>query len=173
MKISQLRQLIREEIKSLQNPPDIEDKIQQYIKNGSKGNLDLSETQVRSFDSLKRVGGTLDLMLSKRIKSLENIEFIGDDLEGDYSGLQTLGNLKYVGGYTSISHTSIESLGNLEYIGKGLYSVSSKLQSFGNLKKVEGNIVVFGSPIAKKFKEEEIRQQIDVSGEIILKGRGE
>jgi hypothetical protein len=48
MKISQLRQLIREEIQALQNPPEIEDKIQQYIKNGSKGDLDLDDLSIKS-----------------------------------------------------------------------------------------------------------------------------
>ncbi|MCK9273454.1 hypothetical protein M0P65_08005, partial [Candidatus Gracilibacteria bacterium] len=37
-------------------------KIQQYIKNGSKGDLNLSNTPITSLpDSLKQVGGSLDL----------------------------------------------------------------------------------------------------------------
>ena len=173
MKLTQLYQLIREEIKASQNPPEISNKIQQYIKNGSKGDLNLSESKIKSFENLKRIEGNLNLMLSRQIKSLGNLEYIGGELDFSYSGLQTLGNLEYVGGDAYLSNTSIKDLGNLKYIGGSLFLVTSKIQSFGNLKKVKGNIILFASPDAKKFTEEEIRQQIDVGGNLILKGRGE
>ena len=55
-------------------------KIQDYIKNGSKGALDLYETPIDSLPSnLKTVGGWLDLSYSK-ISSLPSGFTVGDDL---------------------------------------------------------------------------------------------
>jgi len=42
------------------------------------------------------------------------------------------------------------------------------IESLGNLTSVGGNLYLYGSPISKKYTEEEIRQMIDVRGEIYM-----
>jgi len=73
-------------------------KIQNCIKNGSKGNLYLSKSPIIKFpDNLVKVGGNLDLWKSQ-IKSLNNIQIIEGDLDLNRSQIESLGNLQKVGG---------------------------------------------------------------------------
>ena len=73
------------------------------------------------------------------------------DLFGNWETLQQYlkrkGNPPYsIGGYLDLNGTPIKSFGNLTSVGGDLY----------------------GSPISKKYTEEEIRQMIDVRGEIYM-----
>lgn len=100
-------------------------KINNYIKNGSKGDLDLTPYYINSLGGLKNVGGDLDIISSD---------------------IQSLGNLESVEGYLNLYGTKIDSFGKLKYVGDGLYIKST--------------------PLSKKYTENEIRQMIDVGGEI-------
>ena len=62
--------------------------------------------------------------------------------------IKSLGNLKSVGGYLDLSNTPIESLGNLESVG--------------------GDLDLRRSPLSKKYTEEQIREMVNVDGEIYL-----
>src|ERR1035441_4140978 len=74
----------------------IQRQIQQYIKNGSIGNLNLSMAPIEKLpDNLITVEGYLDL---------------------EYSQIESLGNLKYVGHYLDLRDSPIESLGKLEHV---------------------------------------------------------
>jgi len=105
----------------------IEKKIQQYIKDGSKGDLNLRNAPIKSLGNLTSVGDTLNL-----------------------------------------SDTPIESLGNLTSVGGNLYLKGTPIKSLGNLTSVGGDLYLWGTPLSNKYTEEEIRQMVDVGGEIYL-----
>jgi Leucine-rich repeat (LRR) protein len=65
-------------------------RIQQYIKGGSNGDLDLSQTQLTKLpDNLKKVGGRLNLDNSK-IKSLPDGLYVAGKLDLSYSDISEL-----------------------------------------------------------------------------------
>ena len=84
----------------------IQKQIQQYIKNGSKGYLDLRDTPITSLPDNLKVGGSLNLYNTK-ITSLPD-------------------NLK-VGGYLDLSNTKITSLPDNLKVGGGLYLSNTPL----------------------------------------------
>ena len=65
-----------------------------------------------------------------------------------YSRIKTLGNLTSVGGTLELEHSSIESFGNLTSIGDDLY--------------------LENTPISKKYSAQEIRNMVEVGGNIYL-----
>ena len=106
----------------------IQKKIQQYIKDGSKGDLDLSNTPITSLPSGLNVGGGLDLN--------------GTSLTSLPSGLQ-------VGGDLILNNTKITSLPSDLKVGGGLYLGSTPLSKKYNREEikqivpgVEGNIYI-------------------------------
>ena len=103
-------------------------KIQQYIKDGSKGDLDLRNTLITSLPSGLNVGGGLDLN--------------GTSLTSLPSGLN-------VGGYLDLNNTKITSLPSDLKVGGGLYLGSTPLSKKYNREEikqivpgVEGNIYI-------------------------------
>ena len=125
----------------------LKEKIQQYIKNGSKGSLNLQNTPITSLpDNLKYVGGNLNLE-STPIKSLP------DNLE--------------VGGNLDLTRTSITSLPDNLKVGKDLYLEGSKIISLPDNLKVGGDLIVYRSPLAGKYTDEEIRNLADIGGKVI------
>jgi len=125
----------------------IQKKLQQYIKDGEKGDLSLYKAPIESLGNLTSVGGDLDLRDSE-IKSLENLTSVGGDLDLNNTSIESLGNLTSVGGYLDLSYTEIES--------------------FGNLKSVGGFLYLRNTPISKMYSKEEIRNMVDVKGKIYL-----
>jgi hypothetical protein len=68
----------------------------------------------------------------------------------------------YLGG------TPIESLGNLTSVGGNLDLYWTQIESLGDLTSVGGYLDLMETQISKKYTEEEIRQMIDVKGEIYM-----
>jgi hypothetical protein len=64
----------------------IQKKIQQYIKDGNKGNLHLSDTPITSLPNGLKVGGSLDLTGTK-IETLPNDLKVGGYLDLMYTPL--------------------------------------------------------------------------------------
>jgi len=93
---------------------------------------------------------------------------VSDDLYLMGTPIQSLGNLQSVGGYLSLVWTPIQSLGNLQSVGGDLYLGETRIESLGNLQSVGGDLYLWGTPISKKYSEEEIRQMIQVGGDIYL-----
>ena len=90
--------------------------IQEYIKNGSEGGLDLEGTSLKILPpNLIKVGGYLDLGDSQ-ITSLNNLEYVGDNLYLENSQIKSLGNLKYVGYNLYLFNTPIPSTHTEEQI---------------------------------------------------------
>src|ERR1017187_5147409 len=82
-------------------------KIQQYVKNGSVGDLDLYRSTIESLpDNLIRVVGNLDLNDS-HIKSLNNLKDVTGNLLLGSTPIESLGNLKYVGDSLNLMNTPL------------------------------------------------------------------
>ena len=107
----------------------LQNKIQEYIKNGSKGNLYLDNTSIDSLPYNLKVGGNLILNNCKKITKLP-------------PDLTVRGNL-------DLERTKITSLPP-------------------NLT-VENDLYVYGTPLSKKYSEDEIRAMApNVKGEIYM-----
>jgi hypothetical protein len=103
-------------------------KIQQYIKNGSKGDLDLSNTPITSLpDNLKQVGGYLDL-------SFTSITSLPD-------------NLKHVGGYLDLYNTKITKLPDNLTVGGSLYLYNTPITKLPDNLTVGGWLDLNNTPI--------------------------
>jgi hypothetical protein len=93
------------------------------------------------------IDGNLNLY-ETNIKSLGNLRSVGGNLNLRISKIKSLGNLKSVGGYLDLSDTEIESFGTLISIGSHLY--------------------LSRTPISRKYSEKEIRQMVNVGGDIYM-----
>ena len=168
-------------------------KIQDYIKKGSKGSLNLEGAPIIKLpDNLIKVGGDLDLGNSQ-IESLGNLQRVEGYLDLGETPIQSLGNLKFVGENLYLFNSKIKSLGNLQKVGENLYLWGSKIQSLGNLQtvggeldlennsikslgnlqKVGGYLYLRNTPFSQKYSKEEFTQilkdkGIEVKGKIII-----
>ena len=113
------------------------------------GNINLSNTEITTLGGLVEVGGDLDLMYCKN--------------------LQSLGKLRSVGVWLNLYNCrNLQSLGELESVGGDLSLFYCKnLQSLGELRSVGYDLYLKYTAIAKKMTDEEIRNQVDVKGNII------
>ena len=82
--------------------------------------------------------------------------------------IESLGNLQSVGGYLYLTGSNIESLGNLQSVGGNLDLNSTKIESLGNLQSVGGNLYLNRTPLSKTTTKEEIRNQVEVGGNIYM-----
>jgi hypothetical protein len=117
--------------------------IEDYIKNGSVGELDLSELPIKTLGNLQTVGGELNLFKCTSLISLGNLKKV----EGYLSlfgciSLTSLENLQSVGGSLNLAKcTSLTSLGKLESVGRDLNLENcTSLTSLGNLQTVGGTL---------------------------------
>jgi hypothetical protein len=176
---SQYRRLIEQEEPEVLHIPSLRyfnndwNSLQEYLE--SEGNppytidvdLDLRRTDIKSLGNLISVGGLLNLYGTK-IKSLENLQTVGGYLDLYDSKIKSLGNLQSVGGYLSLEGTKIKSLGNLQSVGGDLDLSSSKIESLGNLRSVGGNLYLRRTPLFRKYSEKEIREMVNVGGNIYM-----
>ena len=123
------------------------DKIRQYIKNGSKGDLNLQGTPITSLGNLTSVRRFLDLYETP---------------------ITSLGNLTSVGGFLNLCGTPITSLGNLTSVGGNLNLDETPITSLGNLTSVVGYLNLRDTPISQNHTEDEIRQKVKVGGNIYM-----
>ena len=113
-----------------------------------------------------KINSDLDLA-GTPIKSLGNLQSVGGDLYLRGTPIQSLGNLQSVGGDLLLGGTPIQSLGNLQSVGV-LYLGGTPIQSLGNLQSVGGSLDLEYTPISEKYSEEEIRQMVNVEGDIFM-----
>jgi hypothetical protein len=151
----------------------VKKQIQQYIENGSQGDLDLSggiitslpdnlitvggtlnlrQTNIQSLNNLQSVGGSLFLDSCLNFKSFGNLISIGKNLSVHSVPLKSFDNIKYIGGKVTNYAGSIaplgpefESLGNLEYVGE-LSLRNTSVKSLGNLTKAK-DLLLTGTQI--------------------------
>jgi hypothetical protein len=123
----------------------LQKQIQQYIKDGSKGDLNLNGTSITSLPDNLTVGGDLGLYNTK-INSLPDNLTVGGGLNLGNTPITSLPDNLKVGGYLDLENTSITSLPD-------------------NLKVGE-YLGLENTPLSKKYTKEQIRQMADVKGEI-------
>ena len=105
---------------------------------------------------------------AKDILTIPGIHYFGgwDNLQ---KFLKSRGNPPYrIEDEVNLSRTSITSLGNLISVGGDLILFKSKIESLGELQSVGGYLDLRRTPMAKKYTEEDIRNMVDVKGEIRL-----
>ena len=131
--------------------------------------LNLYNSYITSLGNLQSVNGYLNLFGCDQLTSLENLQSVNGylDLYG-CENLTSLGNLKSVNGYLDLYRCeNLTSLGNLQSVNGYLNLFGcDQLTSLGNLQSVGGHLHITRTPISKKYSEEEIRQMVDVKGEI-------
>ena len=147
----------------------LQKKIQQYIKDGGKGSLDLSYTPIQSLPPGLEVGGILDLR-NTPIQSLPSGLEVGGSLYlYNCKNLKSLPDDLKVGGKLLLSNTPIQSLPDDLEVGGGLYLVNTSIQSLPPGLKVGGDLYLRGTPISIKYTEEEVRKMVPgVKGDIYL-----
>jgi hypothetical protein len=102
------------------------------------------------------------------IKSLGNLISVKGDLELRDTAIEYLGNLTSVGGYLDLRGTPIKSLGNLTSVGGSFDLRSTPIKSPGNLTSVGDDLYLTYTPLSKKYTKQQIRQMVDVGGEILF-----
>jgi len=123
-------------------------KIQQYIKDGGKGYLDLRDTPITSLPDNLKVGGNLNLYNAK-------ITSLPDNLT--------------VAGILELTNTPITSLPNNLTVGRYLYLRNTPITSLPSDLKVGGYLNLRDTPISEKYTKEQIRQMVpNVKGDIFI-----
>jgi hypothetical protein len=167
-------------------------KIQQYIKDGSQGDLNLSGSPIKSLPDNFKVGGYLDLENCTSLQSLPNDLEVGGYLDLSNMPIKSLpDNLKVGSNLNLVNCISLESLPNglevkghldlrsctsLESLPNGLkvkhflnLEGCTNLQSLPKGLKVGGYLNLRGTPLAKKYTKEEIRKMVpNLKGNIYL-----
>jgi hypothetical protein len=67
-----------------------------------------------------------------------------------------------------LRRTPIKSLGNLQSVGGYLDLINTPIESLGNLQSVGDTLYLQVTPLSKMYTEEQIREMVDVGGEIYL-----
>jgi hypothetical protein len=107
--------------------------------------------------------------LQEYLESEGNLPYtIDGDLDLRYSEIKSLGNLLSVGGNLNLFETEIKSLGNLRSVGGFIVLDFAKIESLGNIQFVGGDLYLRVTPIARKYSEKEIRQMVNVGGDIYM-----
>ena len=123
------------------------------------------------FGQLDNVRYTVDGSLFLRnsdINSIGNLYSVQSVLDLGQNPIESLGVLKFVGRDLRLDGTNVSSLGDLEMVGNDLYAFSSSLESLGNLKSVGNDLWLKKTPIAEKYTEDQIREMVDVGGNIYM-----
>jgi hypothetical protein len=112
-------------------------KIQQYMKDGGKGDLNLSYTPITSLPSDLKVGGGLNL---------------------GYTPIKSLPPDLSVGGNLSLYHTKITSLPSDLKVGGDLNLENTKITSLPSDLSVGGDLNLYDTPLSKSHTKEQIKQ---------------
>ena len=165
--------------------------IEDYIKNGSVGDLDLSEWSIKTLGKLERVGGDLFLGGGTSLISLGNLQKVYGSLYlNGCTSLTTLGKLEKVeGGLYLNGCTSLTSLGKLERVDRYLdLRICTSLTSLEGLQTVGGDSNLYGSTsltnlgkietvgeglyLRNCIKIESLPENLEVGGYIKITGSG-
>jgi hypothetical protein len=117
------------------------DKIQEYIRNGSEGSLDLRNSPIQFLPkNLTKVGGKLNLMYSQIEKLPDNFMVNG------YLDLEKCKNLQSLPNGLKVGHT-------LDLRDTNIRSLPSDLE-------VGGDLALYRTPIANRYTKEQIREMV-------------
>ena len=128
----------------------LQKQIQDYIKNGSKGTLNLDNVTIQSLpDNLTKVGGDLYLINSKVTKLPENIRIDGSLFLNNSLVTEMPENI-FIGYGLSMDNTSISKLPNSITELKYLNMNGSKVTELPpNLKTIHGDLSAEYTPLIK------------------------
>ena len=135
------------------------EKINQYIKNGSKGSLNLGYAPITSLPDNFKVGEDLEIYRTK-ITSLPNNLQVGRNLDASYTKITSLPNDLQVGKNLDISYTKITYLPNNLQVKGDLDINYNKITSLPNDLQVEKDLYLFNTPLSKKYTSAEIRKMV-------------
>ena len=134
-------------------------KIQQYIKNGSKGDLDLSNTPITSLpDNLKQVGGYLDLSFTSITSLPDNLKHVGGYLDLYNTKITKLPDNLTVGGSLYLYNTPITKLPDNLTVGGWLDLNNTPITTIPTSAKIKGNI--YGLKNESIMKKSELKEVI-------------
>ena len=159
-------------------------KIQDYIKNGSKGDLDLRKTPIDTLPSnLKTVGGSLNLyntqisslppgltvggylwLSNTQISSLPTGLTVGGDLDLGNSKISSLPPGLTVGGSLNLYNTQISSLPTGLTVDGYLDLRNTPISSLPSGLTVGGYLDLRNTPISEKYTKKQIKKMIEDSG---------
>jgi hypothetical protein len=125
---------------------DAQKKIQQYIKNGSKGTLDLFNTPITSLPDNLTVNGELNLS-STKITSLPDNLTVTDSLYLNNTPITSLPNNLTVGDGLYLRNTPITSLPDNLTVGGNLYLNYTPITSLPDNLTVNGGLSLAYTPI--------------------------
>jgi hypothetical protein len=125
-------------------------------------NLNLSNcVNLTDLGKLTSLRAGLNLNGCKKLTSLGNLTSVGDNT--------SMGGMFLIGGYLSLNGCeSLIDLGNLTSVSGNMTLSSTNIESFNKLKYVGGYLDLKNSVIKKIYSEEEIRNMVNVGGEIIM-----
>ncbi len=125
-------------------------------------NLNLSNcVNLTDLGKLTSLSAGLNLNGCKKLTSLGNLTSVGDNT--------SMGGMFLIGGYLSLNGCeSLIDLGNLTSVSGDMTLSSTNIESFNKLKYVGGYLDLKNSVIKKIYSEEEIRNMVNVGGEIIM-----
>jgi hypothetical protein len=125
-------------------------------------NLNLSDcVNLTDLGKLTSLRAGLNLSDCKKLTSLGNLTSVGDNA--------SMGGAFSIGGYLNlIGCTSLIDLGNLTSVSGNMSLSFTNIESFNKLKYVGGYLDLKNSVISKNYSEEEIRNMVNVGGEIIM-----
>ena len=119
-----------------------------------------------NFDVFNNDWNLLQRFLDK--KGNPPYKIIGDLDLRNYD-IKTLGSLVGVEGNLNLGyHKTIKSLGNLKSVGGYLFLEGTNIKSLGNLESVGGDLFLERTPLSKTTTKDEIRNQVDVVGKIVM-----
>ena len=131
--------------------------IDDYIKNGSVGDLILSESPIKTLGKLEKVGKDLDLYNCTELINLGNLKTVGRNLYlSNCFSLTSLGNLKMVWGNMDLRNcSSLNSLEKLEIVGGSLNLEGCiKIESLPENLEVDYYVYIKNSGLSKYSIEE-------------------
>ncbi len=143
--------------------------IDDYVKNGSVGDIILWGWAIKTLGKLEKVGGYLDLRDCTSLIDLGKLERVGKGLDlRNCTSLTSLGKLKRVGGLLNLEGCySLKSLGKLELVWDLNLKNCTSLTSLENLKTVVWDLNLEGC-----IKIESLPENLEVGNHIYIKNSG-
>jgi len=141
----------------------VQKKIKKYIKDGSQGDLILSDSPVEKLpDNLMKVGGSLSL-INTPVKELPDNLKVGGHLFLHGTQIEELPyNLK-VDGSLDLENTQVEKLPDNLKIGKGLILDNTPIKQLPNNLELR-SLSLRNTPLSRKYTKQQIKDLIEQKG---------
>ena len=142
--------------------------IQDYIKNGSEGDLDLRSTPITTLPDGLSVGGSLNLS-DTPITTLPDGLSVGGSLFLSDTPITKLPDGLRVDGYLDLQGTQITTLPDGLSVGGSLNLNFTQITTLPNDLRVDRDLALSNTPISKKYTKEQIRKMYPgVKGQIYI-----